>query len=42
MATNFVGIDVFFSQAVAEQVAQSYRMDTPPRNNVKVIETREN
>jgi len=39
MSTNFVGIDIFFSRSVAEQVAESYRRDSPPRNNVKVIES---
>jgi hypothetical protein len=39
MPTDFVGVDIFTTRAVAEQVAQSYRMDNPPRQNVQVIET---
>ncbi len=39
MPLNFVGIDVCSSRSTADQLAQQYALDTPPRRNIKVIET---
>ena len=39
MSVNYIGIDVFLERSFAEQVAQQYRIQDPPRKNIKVIET---
>lgn len=39
MALEYVGIDVCVVRSTADQLAEQYRRDIPPRRNVKVIET---